>query len=98
MDGQLLSLSECWSLVHHMYKDNSHSGCLKHQGGLESVVELAIRAKVIITTNLDTDINITNGAQGHIVGIWADPCEDSEQREAVQDMAYPPSCVLVKLE
>ena len=81
-----------------MYKDNSHSGHLKHQGGLESVVELAIGAKVIITTNLDTDIDIANGARGHIEGIWADPCKESESTDAVQDMMYPPSCVQVKFE
>ncbi|KAF8326787.1 uncharacterized protein EI90DRAFT_3069020, partial [Cantharellus anzutake] len=48
-------------------------GRLGWQGGFPSVVEIAIRGKVIITTNLDIDIDVVNGVQGQIVGIWADP-------------------------
>ncbi|KAF8344278.1 uncharacterized protein EI90DRAFT_3029044 [Cantharellus anzutake] len=77
---------------------NSPPRRLGWQGGFPSVVEIAIRGKVIITTNLDIDIDVVNGVQGQIVGIWADPWEDSDTTGAVQEMKYPPSCALLKLE
>ncbi|KAF8337428.1 uncharacterized protein EI90DRAFT_3042945 [Cantharellus anzutake] len=64
-----LRLSERWAIAHHVFKEG-HTGRLR---GFPSVVELAIRGKVIITTNLDTDIDVVNGIQGQKVGIWADP-------------------------
>ncbi|KAF8332839.1 uncharacterized protein EI90DRAFT_3054594, partial [Cantharellus anzutake] len=92
-----LRLSERWAIARHMFKEEGHTARLRRQGGLPSVVELAIGGKVIITTNLDTDIDVVNGVRGQIVGIWADP-QDSDMTGAVQEMKYPPSCALVKLE
>ncbi|KAF8313899.1 uncharacterized protein EI90DRAFT_480886 [Cantharellus anzutake] len=69
MEGRELTLSERWAVARNMYKDDSHSGRLRREGGLPPVVELAVGSKVIITTNLDTDIDVANGAQGQIVAL-----------------------------
>ncbi|KAF8313528.1 uncharacterized protein EI90DRAFT_3083561 [Cantharellus anzutake] len=59
-------------------------------------MELAIGCKVMITSNIDTDI--ANGARREIVDIWADPREEPQREGVVQNVKYPPCCVLVKME
>ena len=41
----------------------------KDRNELPSTVELAIGMRVLVTTNVETDLDITNGARGVIVGI-----------------------------
>ena len=57
----------------HVMKETGYVVQMKCQGGLASVVELAIGSKVIITTNIDTDMDMCNRARGEVVQIWADP-------------------------
>ena len=82
-----------------MMKDKGYSAQMKQPGGLSRVVELEVGCKVIITTNIDTDMDMSNGAQGQVVHIWVDPQEPAGNGESsVEDMQYPPACVLVKME
>ncbi|KAF8338899.1 uncharacterized protein EI90DRAFT_2908530, partial [Cantharellus anzutake] len=62
--GKELTLRERWALAQYVLKDKQHSAHLECQGGLQPVVELAVGSKVIITTNIDTDMDIANGARG----------------------------------
>ncbi len=72
---------------------------LKHQGGLSSVVEMAIRCKVLIMTNINTNMEMCNGVRGEVVQIWVDPQEEGANEEmSVQEMQYPPSCILIKMD
>ncbi|SRR5258708_3034128 len=66
--------------------------------GLSSVVEMAIRSKVLITMNINTDMEMCNGARGEVVQIWADPQEGVNEETSVQEMQYPPSCILIKMD
>jgi hypothetical protein len=97
-EGCPLRLKERWAVARHVFKDNSHTARLKRQGGLQKVIELALGCKVIITMNLDTDMDIANGVRGQIMEMWADPQEESGTMHSVQEMKYPPTCILVKLE
>ena len=63
------------------------------------MVELAIGCKVMVMTNINTDLEIANGAQGEVVQIWTDPQEECRDSTAsVQNLKYPPSCVLVRMD
>ena len=91
-------MTECWSLARHQFKDNSHLARLKQQGGLQNDIELAVGSKIIITTNLDTDMDIMNGVQGQIIQICVVPHDEIHSSDCMQEMKYPASCILVKLE
>ena len=63
------------------------------------MVELAVGCKVIITTSIDTDMDMSNGVWGQVVHIWADPQEPAGNGESlVHDMQYPPACMFIKME
>jgi PIF1-like helicase len=70
----------------------------KEKGGLQNVVELAIGMKVMVTYNINTDLDIANGARGQIVNIVLDESEPEFSREAkIVDLKFPPLYVLVQL-
>ncbi|KIY43877.1 hypothetical protein FISHEDRAFT_11429, partial [Fistulina hepatica ATCC 64428] len=71
----------------------------KNNKGLPQSVEIAIGADVSITQNLDTDLDITNGARGKISGIVLDenePIHDDD--DAVVTLQFPPRYVLVQMD
>src|SRR6266446_6484534 len=53
----------------------------------------------MVTHNIDTTHQIANSAQGEIVRIILDPCEDPMEQDSVQDieLSYPLACVLIQL-
>src|SRR6266436_9720220 len=63
------------------------------------MIEVAVGLKVMVTHNIDTTHQIANGAQGEIVRIILDPCEDPKEQDGAQDveLSYPPACVLIQL-
>ncbi|KAG8751959.1 hypothetical protein FRC12_012177 [Ceratobasidium sp. 428] len=71
----------------------------KEKSGLPEEVQLAIGLKVMVTVNLNTDIDIMNGARGEIVAIKLDqhePAFDPFQPQVV--LTRLPSYILVKLD
>jgi hypothetical protein len=60
-------------------------------------VELAIGMKVMVTTNLATDLDIANGAHGEIVDIVLHPDEPPINEEAIVTLKFLPVYILVKL-
>ncbi len=61
-------------------------------------MEMAISSKVLIMMNINTDMDMCNGVRGEVIHIWADPQEEGGNEEtSVQEMWYPPSCVLIKM-
>jgi ATP-dependent exoDNAse (exonuclease V) alpha subunit len=60
-------------------------------------VKLAIGMKVMVTDNIETDLDITNGARGEIVDIILHPDEPPIGNSPVVHLQYVPSYVLVKL-
>jgi hypothetical protein len=43
------------------------------KNGLPDLVELALGMRVMVTTNVDTDLNVANGTCREIIGIKLDP-------------------------
>ncbi|KAG8724803.1 hypothetical protein FRC09_013989 [Ceratobasidium sp. 395] len=77
---------------------NSRKG-RRERGGLPDEVQIAIGMKVMVTQNLNTDIDITNGARGEIVGIMLDPLEPTFSPTQPQvTLTQLPSYILVKLD
>lgn len=69
----------------------------KRKNELPDMVELAIGMKVMVTENVETDLDVTNGARGEIVGIVLHPDEPPLSDESVVILKHLPAYVLVKL-
>ena len=68
------------------------------RNGLPLQVELAVGMKVMVTTNVATDLDITNGARGEIVDIVLHPDEPPFSKHApVVTLKHLPAFILVKL-
>ncbi|CAK5279527.1 unnamed protein product [Mycena citricolor] len=65
---------------------------------LPSTIELAIRMSIMVTNNVETDLDITNGARGTIKRIILDPDEPTIGDEAVVYLKKLPPFVLVRFE
>ncbi|KAJ3874323.1 hypothetical protein F5051DRAFT_295649, partial [Lentinula edodes] len=91
-----LNLCERYGLAMHNAKSTSSS---RRKKSLPDRVELAIGAKVLVTQNIETDLDITNGARGKIVEIVFDPREPQfEENCSVVELEYMPLYVLVKMD
>ncbi|KIK16994.1 hypothetical protein PISMIDRAFT_112290 [Pisolithus microcarpus 441] len=65
---------------------------------LPDQVELCVGMKVMVTQNVETDLDITNGARGVVVDILLHPEEPPlSPTHGVQHLKHMPSYVLVKL-
>ena len=80
----------------------SHRG--RRNKGAQSVkdlpyfIEIAIGMKVMLTNNIETDLNITNGARGEVIDIILHPDEPPvDSKDAVVRLKYLPIYLLVKL-
>ncbi len=64
---------------------------------LPEVLELAVGMKVMVTTNIQTDLDLANGARGEIVDIVLHPEEEDVGASPVVHLKYMPAYVLVKM-
>jgi hypothetical protein len=64
---------------------------------LPGKIELAKGMKVLVTDNVETDLDVTNGARGKIVDIILHPDEPPIGDGAIVHLKYLPSYILVKL-
>ncbi|KAG6806254.1 hypothetical protein H0H92_012056, partial [Tricholoma furcatifolium] len=53
--------------------------------------------KVMVTQNVKTDLNITNGARGEIVDIILHPEESTISNDNIVELTHIPAYILVKL-
>jgi len=60
-------------------------------------LSLAIGMQVLVTFNIQTDLDLANGARGSIVGIVLHP-EEERCDDKVVSLKFPPLCVLVKMD
>jgi hypothetical protein len=89
--GRPLALSERCDLAIKMKS-------AKRSKATANIVEFATGAQVLVTQNLDVDIDVTNGVRGEIVGVVLDPEEEAELEEAaVVKLTRMPKCLLVKM-
>lgn len=53
----------------------------------------------MVTQNVETDLDITNGARGTVVDIWLNPDEPAfTGKQPLIKLKYLPVCILVKLD
>ncbi|KAG8726421.1 hypothetical protein FRC12_023412, partial [Ceratobasidium sp. 428] len=77
---------------------NPHKG-KREKNGLPDEVLIAIGIKVMVTWNVNTNIDVTNGARGVIVGIKLDPSEAPfDESTPIVTLTKLPIYILVKLD
>ncbi|KAI0253860.1 hypothetical protein BJV78DRAFT_1115264, partial [Lactifluus subvellereus] len=64
---------------------------------LPSETEIAKGMKVLVTSNIATDLDITNGARGEIVDIILSPDEPPLHSGPIAHLRHLPICILVTL-
>ncbi len=64
---------------------------------LPETIELAIGMKVMVTSNIQTDLDLANGARGEIVDIVLHPEEPRTADTPIVKLTYLPAYVLVKM-
>jgi hypothetical protein len=91
--GRKLSLPEQYALA-----ARSKTESRRKRKDLPSKIEIAKGMKVLVTNNIETDLDVTNGARGEIVDIILHPDEPPiSANEPVVHLKYLPSYLLVKL-
>jgi hypothetical protein len=95
--GRSIGLRERYALESHRGNSKRNRGS-RTSKDLPYQIEIAIGMKVMVTNNVETDLDITNGARGVIVDIVLHPDEPPINRnDAVIRLKYLPSYLLVKL-
>ncbi|EIM88690.1 uncharacterized protein STEHIDRAFT_45213, partial [Stereum hirsutum FP-91666 SS1] len=74
------------------------SGREDKRNSLPDVVEIAIGMKVMVTTNLETDLDIANGARGTVVGIVLHQAEGVVGDGDTVTLHHMPPYILVRLD
>ena len=95
INGELLTLRQEFQLIAQNAKRRRQTV----QCNMDDTVELAIGMKVMMTCNVQTDIDLANGARSEIVDVMLHPDEpdhDAGAREV--QLRYPPVYVLVRLQ
>ena len=90
--GNPLSLAQRYALANRHKTDGR-----RRRKDLPESIQLAIGMKVMVTNNLQTDLDITNGARGVITDIILDPDEPELGEGPIVTLKHLPACILVKL-
>ena len=71
----------------------------KEPGKLPDTVEIAVGMRIMVTTNINTDREVANGARGTVVEIILD-AQESTINSAIPnvELGFLPACILVKLD
>ena len=64
---------------------------------LPDTIQITIGMKVMVTKNIETDLDITNGARGEIVDIILDPDEPPIGNDPIVTLKHLPAHILVKM-
>ena len=87
-----LSLRERYALAQRGSGDRR-----RKRKDLPETIEIAIGMKVMVTSNIATDLDITNGARGTVVDVILNSDEPPMGDDSIVTLKYLPQCVLVKL-
>lgn len=87
-----LTNAEQMKVINRNVKGNGRS----HQ--LPDSVNLAVGMKAMVTLNVHTDLDVTNGARGEVVGIVLGKDEPDFTQDRVVRLRFPPAYVLFKLD
>ena len=90
VQGHQLTLEEKFAVA---AKAKTGRGKNRHdRAGLADEVEVAVGMEVMVTFNESTDLDIANGARGHVIEIVLDPQEQiSTTTGQVHELQYPPT-------
>ncbi|THH14508.1 hypothetical protein EW146_g5828 [Bondarzewia mesenterica] len=91
-----LTMEERYAMARSMGKNKSNGGSEWHKM-LPNAVKLAVGMKVMVTTNLSTDLDLTNGARGEITEIVLHPNEPPLKGRSVVHLHYMPLYILAKM-
>ena len=94
--GRPLTLSERFAVA--TKKQRKHREKHDERAALANKLELAKGMKVMVTFNVETDLDVANGARGEIVEIVLDERETAFSPTApIVELTYPPAYILVKM-
>jgi len=88
-----LTLKEKYSLASYYGNPSSQKGKTK----LPEKLHIAIGMKVMVTLNVETDLDITNGARGEVMEIVLDSREPPHEKKEIIELHYLPAYILVKM-
>jgi hypothetical protein len=91
--GRPLTLDKRWSVA--TKRKRRTDGNNRH--ALPDKVELAVGMEVMVTVNIETELDIANGSRGVVEKIILDPQESADMAQSEVLLHYPPACVLVRL-
>ena len=69
----------------------------RQKNDLPDTIQITIGMKVMVTKNVETDLDITNGARGEIVDIILDPDEPPIGNDPIVTLKRLPTYILVKM-
>ncbi len=92
IQGRPLTLKERYAVAGRMKTAKG-----RKRKDLPERIELAIGMKVMVTSNIQTDLDLANGARGEIVDIMLHPDEEPVGDRPVVLLQHLPVCVLVKM-
>ncbi|KAH7904529.1 hypothetical protein BJ138DRAFT_1019029, partial [Hygrophoropsis aurantiaca] len=74
------------------------SGKSDEHGGLPNDMELAVGMEVMVMFNVETDLDVANGACGEVIEIVLDERETAfDPSKLFVELEYPPTYVLIRL-
>ena len=88
-----LTLGERYAMAARM-KTEKH----RRKQDLPWIVELSRGMKILVTTNLETDLDVTNGARAEVVDIILHPDEPPIGNEPIVKLKYLPAYILVRMD
>lgn len=97
--GRPLTILERWRAGNKKTRSKADRG-RRLQGKLPDRIELAVGMEVMVTYNVDTNLDVANGARGVVEKIILDRRETrtrSNNANPEVKLTYPPECVLVRL-
>ena len=100
INGRKLTLPEHYGVATHKAAINMESGLKKwrrQKNDLPDTIQIAIGMKVMVTENVETGLDITNGARGEIVDIILDPNKPPISNDPIVTLKHLPTYILVKM-
>jgi ATP-dependent exoDNAse (exonuclease V) alpha subunit len=95
IQGQELTLMERYAVA---TKPSGRNAKQDERAALPNVIELAVGMKVMVTFNVDTELDVANGARGEVKEIILDERESKFcTTKPIVELDYPPAYVLIKL-
>ncbi|KDN44040.1 hypothetical protein RSAG8_05772, partial [Rhizoctonia solani AG-8 WAC10335] len=92
--GEKLTLEERYAAAS---KRTQKTGGQNRRGNLPDTVEIAIGLEVMVTLNIETELDVANGSRGTIQKIIFDPREPVDTTSRKVTLQHLPLCILVKI-